>query len=123
MAGTGTATFGCIVSGLATGTKNVQESVNLDAIVAKITDVNDANTSLLQTGDNTITVPAGATFAVIKIPTTPETVKWKGIGGDTGTQMLSNTDRDLFCVMLVSGLANFILNATNTIAGVEVNFI
>ena len=91
--------------------------------MSTITRVNSSNLALLQPGDNTINVPSGATFAVIEIPTTPETVKWKGDPADVGTQMLSNTDSDLFCVMLVKGLSTFILNASDTIASVEINFI
>lgn len=120
---TGTATFGCIVSGMLTGQKTVQWSVQLSDVADRIINVNSSNLALLQPGDNTINVPANATFVVIEFPATPQTVKWKGAGGDTGTQMLSNTDGNLFCVMLVKGLASFILNASDTIANVEVNFL
>lgn len=120
---TGTATFGCIVSGMLTGQKTVQWSVALSDVADRIISVNSDNLALLQPGDNTILVPSNATFAVIEFPLTPETVLWKGDAGDVGTQMLSNTDASLFCVMLVKGLTSFILNATDTIASVEVNFL
>lgn len=120
----GTATFGCILTNVLTGAKTVAPPpVVLTTAVDVIETRNSSGLSLLQIGDNTINVPAGSTFAVISFPITPETVVWKGAGGDTGTQMLSNTNIPLFCVMLVSGLTSFILNATADIAGVEVSFI
>jgi hypothetical protein len=119
-----TVNFGAVVTGLLSGTKIVAPpQVLLSTPTAKIVDTNDANAALLQAGDNTVTVPTGSTWAVIAFPTTMGTVKWKGAGGDTGTQMIAAPIQPLFAVMLVAGLANFILNASIAIPNVEVNFL
>jgi len=121
---TGIATFGAILSNVLTGAKTVAPPpVSLTAAVDVIETRNSSNLALLQPGDNTINVPTGATFAVLAFPATPNTITWKGAGGDTGTQMLANTAISLFAVMLVSGLSSFILNASALTPNVEVNFI
>jgi hypothetical protein len=120
---TGTAKFGVIISGLLTGSKTVAVQAALATAVSEITDVNNAGQALLQSGDNTVTVPTGATLAIISFPVTPNTVTWKGAGGDTGTQMIANPAEALFAVMLVSGLSSFILNASALTTGVEISFV
>lgn len=120
----GTATFGCILTNLLTGAKTVAPPpVLFNTAIDIIETRNSVGLALLQQGDNTINVPAGATFAVINFPATPATIIDKGVGGDTGTQMLSNTNIALFCVKLVSGATSFVLNASVAVANVEVNFI
>lgn len=120
---TGTATFGALISNMLTGSKTVSVTASLGAAVDAITSVNSDNNSLLQAGDNTINVPAGATFAVISFPVTANTIIWKGDPADVGTQMVSNPTEALFAAMLVSGLSSFILNADALTPFVEINFV
>lgn len=122
----GTATFGCIASNGAIGSKTVQWSVALNAIVDTITTTNSSNLPLLQVGDNTINIPSGTTYAVIKIPATQNNgaiVTLKGDPGDRGIVQVANTNQDFFAVLLVLGNTSIILNATAAVPGVEVNFL
>src|SRR6266850_1997799 len=110
----GVAAFACTISGLPTGSKTIAPAaVALTAAVGKIIEQD------LTTGDNSFTVPAGSTYAVIEFPITTQTVVWKGNALDVGTQMFAGTLVALFSVQLVKGLASFILNSTGSIPGVE----
>lgn len=106
MAITGTATFNCTLSGLASGSKTVSESWS-------ITDGSELTTLVnLASGDNTIAVPASPspvpTLIVIVPPTTNTfALKLKGAGGDTG--VIINTTKPT--VLSWSTGASFILNA------------
>jgi len=119
MAGSATIAFSTAVTGLATGTKTVTPTpVVLTTAVADITGDID-----LAIGDNTISVPSGATYVVLEFPITAGTITLKGAGGDTGVQLLSNTTMTLFMLLLVSGETSIILNSTAVVENVQANFV
>lgn len=67
-------------------------------------------------GNNTITVPSGATGVVIIPPTgNTDNITLKGVAGDTGF-LLHDTNPSYIAL---GGSASFVLNAADTITGVR----
>jgi len=112
MANTGTIRLTGTVTGQASGDKNLAAEWDLTAAVV------DVNTVSLASGDNTITVPTGATVMLFIPPTSnAETIKIKGAAGDTGFT-ISPTKPTVFTY----AAGAIILNASGTVAGCEINW-
>lgn len=113
MPNTGTIKLTGEVTGPASGDKKMAASWSLAAAVL------DAQTKDLSSGDNTITVPSGATV-ILFIPPTANTyaITVKGNAGDTGVR-ISKTKPT---VLTWDAAGSLILNAGGAIAGCEINF-
>lgn len=116
MAATGSLNLSGTVYGLLTGNKNIVVPVIASsAAVGQITSIN------LNTGANTITIPTGATAAVIYPPSTNiYSLTLKGVTGDTGIPI----NRTMWSVLSLDPTATtFVLTAGGAISGVEISFI
>ncbi len=104
------------VTGLPTGTKKLAGQIISTTAISIITDV------ILASGDNTITVPTGATAVLIQPPLANAiALTLKGAGGDTGI-LLHKIYPTL--VSLSAGQTTLIINAGSLMTLVtEFNFI
>lgn len=77
----------------------------------------DIDIVTLASGNNTITVPSGATGVTIKPPDdNEETITFKGVNGDTGVALHLT---DATSIGLKSSVTSFVLNASATIEDVR----
>ena len=115
MTAVGNVTIAATVTGLPTGTKAFTFAYGpITGAVAEILDVP------LNTGNNTISVPAGATWLLIEPPSgNAVTIKLLGTGSDTGFT-LDPTRATL--LPLAAGTASVILNASGPVTP-ELSFI
>lgn len=81
----------------------------------------DARTVALANGDNTITVPATASGAVLLAPAT-NAVAWKTIGAAAGTGIAQCLTGMEILTFPASPPASFIINAGGAIAGFQIIF-
>jgi len=104
------------VANLPTGSKAITvPTLQVSNAVGTITDLS------LISGDNTISVPTGATRAVILIPdTNTSLIRLKDNVGDTGIAIALT---GWLVLSLDSTQTVFILNAAGPIAGLEISFI
>ena len=115
MASTGTVTIAATVSGLPTGAKSF--SFAYGPIVGAVAEILDV---ALTTGNNTITVPTGATWMLIAPPSgNTVQITLKGASGDTGFG-LDLTRATL--LPLGAGTTSVILNAAGGVTP-EISFI
>lgn len=114
MAITGDLTMTGVISGLTSGSrKELALSWSITAGVA------DIQTVALVTGDNTITIPTGATFMIVSPPSTATSViTVKGAGGDTGHKIAQAVSTPL----TVDDQTTTILNVSANVT-VEILFI
>ena len=113
----GTITIGGAAEGLTSGSKTIGPLTILGS--ATLGEVHD---QALTSGDNTITVPATATAAIIVPPSSGTvTIKLKGAAGDTGL-FLSEKYPIVLPFDPAHLPATFILNAGGTVT-VELTFI
>jgi hypothetical protein len=111
-----TLTLSGSVGGLPTGSKSITvPQIVSNSAVGQITDLS------LSTGNNVISVPGGATAAIILLPVgNTQMVTLKGAGGDTGIALRGTTWSVL---SLDPTQTSFILNAAGAVTGVEISFI
>lgn len=109
-------TIGGSVTGLPTGAKTFSGTISSAAAVGQTTEVT------LASGDNTITVPTGATAALIQPPSANAVaLKLKGAAGDTGIAIHKTMPSIL---ALDASQTDFILNAVAQTAGAtEISFL
>lgn len=115
MSATGTVTIAATVSGLPSGAKSFSFAYGpITGAVGEILDV------ALSTGNNTITVPAGATWLLI-VPPSGNAIQLtlKGVSGDTGFA-LDLTRATL--LPLTAGTTSVILSAAGNVTP-ELSFI
>lgn len=116
MAATGSITVGGLISGLPTGTKTFSATISSTNAVGVIQDV------ILQSGDNTISVPTNTTAVLIAPPATNTVaLKVKGDAGDTGV-LIHKTNPTLLA--LDPTQTTFIVNAASlTATATEFSFL
>jgi len=104
------------VAGLPTGSKAITvPTLQVSNAVGSITDLS------LLSGDNTVSIPTGATRAVVLIPDTNTTlVRLKGIVADTGIA-IAKTGWSVLSFDAVQ--TSFVLNAAGPVSGIEISFI
>lgn len=108
MAASGTISIQGTITGLPTGTKTYAGSIPCASAVGEIHDL------ILASGDNTITVPTGATAVLIQPPATNAVaLKLKGDAADVGVK-ISKTLPTL--LSLDQTQATFIVNAASITA-------
>lgn len=119
MAATGTVVVSSTISGLPSGSKTISPpAIALAAAVGQITD------TTLASGANTITVPTGTTMAVCVFPVTSGSVILKGVTGDTGVTLINNPSVITWAAFpLAAAQTTFVLTASVSISGVEINFV
>jgi hypothetical protein len=113
---TGVLSLSGAVIGLLTGNKHISvPNIATTSAIGQISVVK------LNSGDNVISVPTGATSAVIYPPANNTFgITLKGAGGDTGIPLR----RNVWSVLSLDGSAtSFILNAANIVVGVEISFL
>ena len=111
----GTLTIAANVLGLSSGTKSISGLITTQSAVGEVLDV------ALATGDNPISIPAGATAVMITPPAGNITaIKIKGATGDAGV-LIHKTFPTL---LALDPMAVLILNAAAALsATVELNFL
>jgi hypothetical protein len=115
---TGIVTASCVVTGLPTGSETIAPpGVTLTAAIGETVPFS------LIIGDNTLTLPAGTTYAVLAFPITTAVVTRKGDPADVGVIILNAPSAALFSWELVQGATVIILNATVAVTGCGVSFI
>ena len=114
----GTMTIGGSAPGLLTGTKTIGPITDVGtAVVGTVTDVT------LSSGDNTITVPSGATHVLIELPAT-NTVTLKvrsNLNSSDGGMPVGPTG--FVKLPLPAGTTSVIINAASTTGAIEATFI
>ena len=109
----------------ATITITVTETTNADVSTEAISQtisvanpVDDRRTYNIASGDNTITVPNGATVALVTPPSSNTyALKEKSVSGDAGEPRAAN----LPFVVTLSGQTSFVLNASGAVGNTVVH--
>lgn len=120
----GTLTVSGMSAGLASGAKTIGP-----VTMTGVSTVGQLIDQQLSSGDNTFTLPAGETISAVAIffGTTTATIKLRTNldSGDAGVQVAPYVGAGIpWCVLpLPSGVTSVILNASATVAGVELTFI
>lgn len=115
MASTGTVTIAATVNGLPTGAKSF--SLAYGPIVGAVAEILDVQ---LASGNNTVTVPAGATWMLIA-PPSANTVQLKLLGTGTDSGFALDLTRATL-LPLPTGTTSVILNAAGNVTP-EISFV
>ena len=112
----GTITISGDITGGAAGTKKVNVSFVSSTATAVITE------TVLQSGANTITIPANSSGVVVKLPSTNTAITTlKGVTGDTGIA-LGKTGSFMLTWDSTAVPASFVLNSAATQTGLYTQF-
>jgi hypothetical protein len=112
------------LTGMSSGPTTGQKTTLLVTDIAAGTVSETVDASLVM-GDNTFAVPAGASRVAITPPAGTAVVKVRTNlnSGDAGLQVAPYSGTPFVSFALVAGTTSVILNASATVAGVEISFI
>jgi len=115
MAAAATVSLVGVISGLLSGTRNMQPADNTSAAA-----VGKHEKITLSSGANTITPPSGATMVLIVPPVAnAQNMTLKGVTGDTGIALAKTQ----WVLLSLQSVSSFVITAGGTITDVEFNWI
>ena len=100
------------IQGLQTGVPS--GSVQIGPITLTPSNVTTTELVPITIGNNTVAVPANATFVLISFPVLTTSIAFKSVAGDSNTNVIASTPNNSPSLINVSAIASFVLNVAAT---------